>query len=173
LIAKGLKFTSETDTEVIAKLVGLYLDEKMDTKNALKYALNRSLPPSSPSLSLSPDPLPCRCEGTWGIAIVNKESPDEIVVACNGSPMVSPLSLPCSPHASPCSQVIGLGNGKTFIASETSAFSKYTKNFIAMKDGEIGLLSPTHNSLLLTRLPSLTLFLSLSLRCGEVWRHLS
>jgi glucosamine 6-phosphate synthetase-like amidotransferase/phosphosugar isomerase protein len=50
LIAKGLKFTSETDTEVIAKLVGLYLDEKMDTKNALKYALNRSV---SLSLCLS------------------------------------------------------------------------------------------------------------------------
>lgn len=54
---------------------------------------------------------------------MNRERPDEIIVACNGSPMV-----------------IGLGNGKTYIASETSAFSKYTKNFIAMKDGEIGKL---------------------------------
>jgi glucosamine--fructose-6-phosphate aminotransferase (isomerizing) len=34
-------------------------------------------------------------------------------------------------------QMIGLGQGKTFIASETSAFTKYTKNFIALKDGEI------------------------------------
>ena len=30
-------------------------------------------------------------------------------------------------------QVIGLGQNRTFIASETSAFSKYTKNYIAMK----------------------------------------
>lgn len=55
--------------------------------------------------------------------MINKANPTEIVVACNGSPMV-----------------IGLGQGKTFIASETSAFSKYTKNFIAMKDGEIGVV---------------------------------
>ena len=55
--------------------------------------------------------------------MINKSSPDEIVVACNGSPMV-----------------IGLGQGKTFIASETSAFSKYTKSFVALKDGEIGVV---------------------------------
>ena len=64
-----------------------------------------------------------RCDGSWGLAVVNKNSPDEIVVACNGSPMV-----------------IGLGQGKTYIASETSAFSKYTKSFVALKDGEIGVV---------------------------------
>ena len=37
--------------------------------------------------------------------------------------------------------MIGLGQGKTYIASETTAFSKYTKNFIAMKDGEIGIVT--------------------------------
>ena len=37
--------------------------------------------------------------------------------------------------------MIGLGQDKTYIASETSAFSKYTKNFIAMKDGEIGIVT--------------------------------
>ncbi len=104
LIKKGVVFLSETDTEVIAQLVGLYLDEGMCTKDAVSHAL-------------------ARCEGTWGLAVINKANPEEIVVACNGSPMM-----------------IGLGQGKTFIASETSAFSKYTKNFIAMKDGAINLL---------------------------------
>ena len=55
-------------------------------------------------------------------------------MACNGSPMV-----------------IGIGQGKTFIASETSAFSKYTKNFIAMKDGEIGIVRANDSSLDLSR----------------------
>lgn len=64
-----------------------------------------------------------RCDGSWGLAVVNKARPDEIVVACNGSPMV-----------------IGLGQNKTFIASETSAFSKYTKSFVALKDGELGVI---------------------------------
>jgi len=104
LLEKGIKFLSETDTEVIAHLVGLNLDQGMDTKEAVSHALSR-------------------CEGTWGLAVINKDQPDEIVVACNGSPMN-----------------IGLGQGRTYIASETSAFSKYTKNFIAMKDGEIGVV---------------------------------
>jgi glucosamine--fructose-6-phosphate aminotransferase (isomerizing) len=64
-----------------------------------------------------------RCDGSWGLCVLNKAQPDEIVVACNGSPLV-----------------IGLGQGKTFIASETSAFSKYTKNYVSMKDGEIGIV---------------------------------
>lgn len=41
--------------------------------------------------------------------------------------------------------MIGLGQGKTFIASETTAFSKYTKNFVAMKDGEIAVITDQHN----------------------------
>lgn len=47
--------------------------------------------------------------------------------------------------------VIGLGEGKTYVASETSAFSKYTKNFIALKDGEIGVVRATGSSLDLSR----------------------
>jgi len=41
---------------------------------------------------------------------------DELIVACNGSPMC-----------------IGLGAGKTYIASEPAAFNRFTKNFIAMQ----------------------------------------
>lgn len=47
--------------------------------------------------------------------------------------------------------VIGLGQDKTYIASETSAFSKYTKNYIAMKDGEIGIVRANEHSLDLSR----------------------
>ena len=56
--------------------------------------------------------------------MISRDEPGHIVVACNGSPMV-----------------IGLGSGKSFIASETTAFNKYTKNFIAMQDGEIGIVT--------------------------------
>lgn len=41
LVKKGVKFLSETDTEVIAQLVGLYLDEGMSTKDAVSHALAR------------------------------------------------------------------------------------------------------------------------------------
>ena len=111
----GISFKSETDTEVIAQLVGKYLDKGMDTKDALSHAL-------------------ANCDGSWGIALVNKNNPREILVACNGSPMV-----------------IGLGQGRTFIASETSAFSRYTKSYIAMKDGEIGVVRADDTTLDISR----------------------
>jgi glucosamine--fructose-6-phosphate aminotransferase (isomerizing) len=47
--------------------------------------------------------------------------------------------------------VIGVGQGATYIASETAAFSRYTKNFIAMKDGEIGTVRADASSLDLSR----------------------
>jgi glucosamine--fructose-6-phosphate aminotransferase (isomerizing) len=112
----GIKFTSETDTEVIAHLVGIGIDAGLSTKEAVEKAL-------------------ARCDGSWGLAVINKKHTDEMVVACNGSPLV-----------------IGLGQGKTFVASETSAFSRYTKNFVAMKDGEIGIVRATTNTLDLTRM---------------------
>ena len=41
LQAQGIKFTSETDTEVIAQLIGTYLDQGFDTKTAVSHALGR------------------------------------------------------------------------------------------------------------------------------------
>lgn len=120
LQAEGHVFTSQTDTEVIVKLIGKYYEEgnkkgKMSLKEATEIALDR-------------------CVGTWGLAIVCTDSPDEMVVACNGSPLV-----------------IGMGADRTFVASETSAFNRYTKNFISMKDGEIGVLHADGRTLDLTR----------------------
>jgi glucosamine--fructose-6-phosphate aminotransferase (isomerizing) len=44
LQAQGVKFVSETDTEVIAQLIGIYLDKGFDTKDAVMHALGRSVP---------------------------------------------------------------------------------------------------------------------------------
>jgi glucosamine--fructose-6-phosphate aminotransferase (isomerizing) len=38
---QGVKFVSETDTEVIAQLIGQYLDKGFDTKTAVDHALSR------------------------------------------------------------------------------------------------------------------------------------
>jgi glucosamine--fructose-6-phosphate aminotransferase (isomerizing) len=66
--------------------------------------------------------------------VIHRDQPNEIIVACNGSPLN-----------------IGLGQNKTYIASETSAFSKYTKNYIALKDGEIGIVRANQQNLDLSR----------------------
>ncbi|VEU39811.1 unnamed protein product [Pseudo-nitzschia multistriata] len=119
LQSEGHTFTSQTDTEVIVKLVGKYYAEGRSENITLKDATQKALD---------------RCDGTWGLAIVCTDTPDEMVVACNGSPLV-----------------IGLGADRTFIASETSAFNRYTKNFISMKDGEIGVLHADGRNLDLSR----------------------
>lgn len=41
LTALGIEFSSQTDTEIIAQLVGLYLDKGMNTKDAVTAALER------------------------------------------------------------------------------------------------------------------------------------
>jgi glucosamine--fructose-6-phosphate aminotransferase (isomerizing) len=116
LQAEGHVFTSQTDTEVIAKLVGKYYAEGgVSLKEATEKALDG-------------------CDGSWGLGIICTDSPDELVVACNGSPLV-----------------IGIADDRTFIASETSAFNRFTKNFISMKDGEIGVLHADGRTLDLSR----------------------
>lgn len=116
LQAEGHIFTSQTDTEVIAKLIGKYYHEdKLNLKDATEKSLSR-------------------CEGTWGLCIMCTDAPEELVVACNGSPLV-----------------IGIGTDRTFVASETTAFNRYTKNFISLKDGEIGVLHADGRTLDLTR----------------------
>jgi len=118
LEALGHQFASETDTEVVAKLIGHIFDAGgpgMTLKKAAEDALTR-------------------CDGTWGMCIMNEDAPGELVVACNGSPLV-----------------IGLGRNATYVASEPSAFNRYTKEFISMKDGEIGVVHADGRDLDLSR----------------------
>lgn len=104
----SLKFEGGTDTEVVAKLIGQNWGE--NPKLTLREVTELSLR---------------QCDGSWGICVMSPTNPNELVVACNGSPLV-----------------IGMdGNGQTFVASETSAFNRYTKKFISLKDGEIGVIN--------------------------------
>eukprot|EP01083_Nonionella_stella_P203708 743099_1 len=106
LIEKGIPFTSETDTEVIAQLIGIYLDEGLNLKDSLIKTMDR-------------------IDGTYGLAIVHKDSPNEILCVRHGSPLV-----------------IGIGDGKTWIASEHSAFVRHTNQYLELNEGEMATLTP-------------------------------
>jgi glucosamine--fructose-6-phosphate aminotransferase (isomerizing) len=67
LDAKGVKFTSETDTEVIAHLIA------------------RS---EAPTLEGAVLDVLSRITGTYAIAVLDTQHPDRIVVARNGSPLI-------------------------------------------------------------------------------------
>lgn len=67
LAKKGHKFSSETDTEVIAHLIEEF-NKKFDFKNSVLETLKL-------------------LKGTYGLAAINKEAPDKIIAARAGSPL--------------------------------------------------------------------------------------
>ena len=93
LIRKGYTFYSETDTEVAVKLVDYYYKKYEGTPvDALTHAM-------------------VRIRGSYALAIMFKEYPEEIYVARKDSPMI-----------------LGVENGESFIASDVPAILKYTRN---------------------------------------------
>ncbi len=69
LEAKGYRFTSETDTEVIAHLLGDLLATHADLTDAVRTACARLV-------------------GAYALAVVSPDDPDRMVVARAGSPLV-------------------------------------------------------------------------------------
>jgi glucosamine--fructose-6-phosphate aminotransferase (isomerizing) len=101
---KGHKFTSDTDTEILAHLIEEYYDG--DLMEATQAALSQ-------------------VEGTYGIAVLCKDSPQQIVAARHGSPLV-----------------IGTGKGENFVASDVAAILRYTKKVVYLEDREVALIDP-------------------------------
>jgi glucosamine--fructose-6-phosphate aminotransferase (isomerizing) len=102
---KEHEFKSETDTEVLAALINsFYKDGKHTLISAVVQALKLA-------------------KGTYGIAVVSCDAPDEIVVARSGSPLV-----------------VGIGHDETLIASDASALVGHTKQAIYLNDGEVALV---------------------------------
>ncbi len=101
---KGHRLTTDTDTEVIAHLVEEYYEGNL--VEAVRTALSQ-------------------VEGTYGIAVLSQDSPDEIVVARNGSPLV-----------------VGAGDNENLDASDVSALLQHTKQVIYLNDHELAVVTP-------------------------------
>ncbi len=104
LIAQGYEFSSETDTEVIVHLIHKELESTASLFDAVKATIEQ-------------------LQGAYAIAVLDCETPDEIVVAREGSPLV-----------------IGLGLGETFIASDQLALIPVTQNFVYLEEGDMALV---------------------------------
>lgn len=103
----GIPFRSETDSEVIVNLISWYMDQNNDLLKAVTLTVNR-------------------LQGTWGFALLSKDSREEIIIARNGSPLL-----------------IGCSEDEVFFASEASAFVHYTNQFVGLNDGEVCVVNPT------------------------------
>ncbi|HOD53187.1 MAG TPA: glutamine--fructose-6-phosphate transaminase (isomerizing) [Candidatus Cloacimonadota bacterium] len=101
LMNKGYLFKSETDTEVLVHLIHYYYQTE---KNLLK-AVQKMLKV---------------IEGTYGIAVIHQDHPDQIISARKGSPVI-----------------LAIGNDEFFITSDINATIVHTKKVIYLEDGDI------------------------------------
>ena len=99
----GVPFRSETDTEVLAHLIALHYDGNLG--EAVRKTLSQ-------------------VEGTFGIAVIHRHSPGEIVVARRGSPLI-----------------IGVGEDGHFAASDVAAMVRYTNKVVHLNDNEMATLT--------------------------------
>ncbi len=108
LMQKGITFSSDTDTEVLAKLIG----EKYKTNVLLEHAVEKALE---------------EVRGTYGIAVVSTREPEKIVATRMGSPLligVSPdgyyLASDATPILPHTRDVIYMDDGEIAVLTPTT-----------------------------------------------------
>ncbi|SPD74884.1 Glutamine--fructose-6-phosphate aminotransferase (isomerizing) [uncultured Desulfobacterium sp.] len=99
----GIVFRSQTDTEVLAQLIAINFEG--DLSEAVRKAMSQ-------------------VEGTFGLAVIHKNVPDEIVIARRGSPLI-----------------IGVSDHGYFAASDVSAMVRHTNKVVHLKDNELATLT--------------------------------
>lgn len=99
---KGYVFASDTDTEVLAHL--LHNCYHGNLVQAMRQVLSQ-------------------VRGSYAVAALSSEHPDEMVAARKDSPLV-----------------VGLGKGANYLASDIPAVLEYTRDYYLLEDGDIVLL---------------------------------
>jgi len=105
LQGEGYQFVSETDSEVLSHLISKFY--KGDLEEAVRETL-------------------ALVKGTYGIIVMHRDNPDQLVGARNGSPLV-----------------LGIGEDEMFLASDVSALVAYTKRVVYFEDREMVSVSRT------------------------------
>lgn len=105
LLRKGYQFYSSTDTEVAVKLIDYYYKKYEGTPvDALNHAM-------------------VRIRGSYALAVLFRDYPEEIYVARKDSPMI-----------------LGVSDGESYLASDVPAILKYTRQVYYIGNLEIARL---------------------------------
>ncbi|MGE4286424.1 MAG: glutamine--fructose-6-phosphate transaminase (isomerizing) [Phycisphaerae bacterium] len=108
---EGATFKSDTDTEVVANLIGYFYKKNhvSEGQNAFVLAVQKAL---------------SQVVGTYGLAILCTDYPDVIIGAKKGSPLI-----------------IGVGEDENLLGSDASAIVEHTKQAIYLKDDEMAIIT--------------------------------
>lgn len=102
---RGYTFESDTDTEVLMNLIEeIKKAENRSTEEAVRIALNEVI-------------------GAYAIVVLDKNTPDTLIAARKGSPLV-----------------IGIGKDEFFVASDASPIIEYTKKVVYLNDEEFAVM---------------------------------
>ncbi len=107
LTNKGYHFSSDTDTEVLLNFIEeIQKSNQCGLEEAVRIALKR-------------------VTGAYVILILDADTPDTIIAARKGSPLV-----------------IGIGKGEHFLGSDASPMLEYTKEVVYVNDYELAIVKP-------------------------------
>ncbi|GEN51499.1 glutamine--fructose-6-phosphate transaminase (isomerizing) [Alkalibacterium pelagium] len=103
---EDVELVSETDTEIIVQLIAWFAEnEGLDTLDAFKKTI-------------------VTLEGSYAIALIDKEDPDVVYAAKNKSPLL-----------------LGKGDGFNVICSDAMAMIKETNQFVELMDKEVAVVT--------------------------------
>ena len=113
LIKEGCPFKTETDTEVVANLIGYFYEKNIsrdgqntsESNNRFEWAVQQALN---------------EVHGTYGLAIMCLDCPDVMIGVKKGSPLI-----------------LGVGENEFVIASDASAIIEHTSQAVYLSDGEM------------------------------------
>lgn len=105
LVNKGYEFQSDTDSEVFINLIE---DIRENSQSSLAEAVRLALH---------------EVVGAYAIVVISHDSPNQLIAARKGSPLV-----------------IGVGKGEFFLASDATPIIEYTKEVVYLNDYELAVI---------------------------------